>query len=135
MISFEYPVTILEKHLDTFGHVNNAIYLALYEEARWDFITKGGFGLREIQEKKVGPVVLELNIKFTAELKNREDITIHSKVLGMKNPLVMEMEQSMVKSDGTIASKMIIAFGLFDLSKRKLIPPTDEWMKAIGQEE
>ncbi|ATH07646.1 thioesterase [Halobacteriovorax marinus] len=134
MISFEYPLTILEKHLDTFGHVNNAVYLSLYEEARWDFITKGGFGLREIQEKKVGPVVLELNIKFSAELKNREDIVIHSKVLGMKNSLVMEMEQSMIKSDGTVASTMIIAFGLFDLNRRKLIPPTDDWKKAIGDE-
>ncbi|WP_417334936.1 acyl-CoA thioesterase [Halobacteriovorax marinus] len=134
MISFEYPLTILEKHLDTFGHVNNAVYLSLYEEARWDFITKGGFGLREIQEKKVGPVVLELNIKFSAELKNREDIVIHSKVLGMKNSLVMEMEQSMIKSDGTVASTMIIAFGLFDLNRRKLIPPTDDWKKAIGAE-
>ena len=135
MISFEYPVTILEKHLDTFGHVNNAIYLSLYEEARWDFITKGGFGLEEIQKKKIGPVVLELNIKFTAELKNREDIVIHSKVLGMKNALVMEMEQSMLKPDGTIASIMNISFGLFDLQKRKLIPPTEEWKKAIGQED
>lgn len=135
MISFEYPVTILEKHLDTFGHVNNAIYLSLYEEARWDFITKGGFGLAEIQKKKIGPVVLELNIKFTAELKNREDIVIHSKVLGMKNALVMEMEQSMVKTDGTVASIMNISFGLFDLKERKLIPPTPEWKKAIGQED
>ncbi len=134
MTSFEYPVTILEKHLDTFGHVNNAIYLSLYEEARWDFITKGGFGLNEIQEKKVGPVVLELNIKFTSELKNREDIIIKSKNLGMKNSLVMDMEQSMIKADGTVASTMIISFGLFDLKKRKLIPPTSEWKRAIGEE-
>ena len=36
---YEYEKTILEQHLDTFGHVNNAAYLVLYEEARWDFIT------------------------------------------------------------------------------------------------
>lgn len=134
MISFEYPVTILEKHLDTFGHVNNAVYLSLYEEARWDFITKGGFGLKDIQERGQGPVVLELNIKFTSELKNREDIIIKSNVLGMKNALVMEMEQTMIKSDGTVASTMLISFGLFDLKKRKLIAPTDEWKKAIGED-
>lgn len=131
---FEYPLTILESHLDTFGHVNNATYLSLYEEARWDFITKGGFGLREIQEKKMGPVVLALDIKFTAELKNRERMTIVSKILGMKNSLVMEMEQQMIKEDGSVASIMTIQFGLFDLVKRKLLPPTKEWNEAIGYE-
>ncbi|OUR97161.1 thioesterase [Halobacteriovorax marinus] len=132
---FEYPLTIIEGHLDTFGHVNNATYLSLYEEARWDFITKGGFGLTEIQEKKMGPVVLGLEIKFTAELKNREPITITSKILGMKNPLVMQMEQKMIKPDGTEASSMIIQFGLFDLKKRKLVLPTKEWNAAIGFED
>lgn len=31
----EYPVVIREHHLDTFGHVNNAAYLDILEEARW----------------------------------------------------------------------------------------------------
>jgi len=29
---YEYQKEILEQHLDTFGHVNNAVYLSLYEE-------------------------------------------------------------------------------------------------------
>ena len=51
---FRYPLTILEKHLDSFGHVNNATYLHLYEEARWDFITKRGFGLARVLAGLVG---------------------------------------------------------------------------------
>jgi acyl-CoA thioester hydrolase len=44
-----YPLTIKETYLDTFGHVNNAMYLALLEEARWDLITTNGYGLKIIQ--------------------------------------------------------------------------------------
>ena len=33
---FTYPLLIKETYLDTFGHVNNATYLTLFEEARWD---------------------------------------------------------------------------------------------------
>ena len=40
---FEYPLTIKEFHLDTFGHVNNATYLQIYEEARWEFINQNGY--------------------------------------------------------------------------------------------
>ena len=50
---FEYQVLIQEVHLDSFGHVNNAAYVMLYEEARWDFITKQGFGLDYIQKHQV----------------------------------------------------------------------------------
>jgi acyl-CoA thioester hydrolase len=131
---FEYKLDILEKHLDTFGHVNNATYLELYEEARWDIIASRGFSLEEIQRNKLGPVVLDLNLKFQAELRNRESITVVSKVIGMKNKYAMEMEQQMIKSDGRVASSMNITFGLFDLKERKLIKPTPEWNNAIGFE-
>lgn len=134
MKEFEYKLDILEKHLDTFGHVNNATYLELYEEARWDIIAQRGFSLEEIQRNKQGPVVLDLSLKFQAELRNRETITIVSKVLGMKNKYAMEMEQQMIKSDGKVASTMNISFGLFDLRERKLITPTPEWNSAIGFE-
>ena len=32
-MGFEFEVLIREHHLDSYGHVNNATYLALYEEA------------------------------------------------------------------------------------------------------
>ena len=44
----EYELLIHEAHLDTFGHVNNAKYLEVLEEARWDFITRNGYGLDEV---------------------------------------------------------------------------------------
>ena len=41
----DYQLVIREQHLDTFGHVNNAKYLEILEEARWDLITGNGYGL------------------------------------------------------------------------------------------
>ena len=40
----EYKILIREHHVDSYGHVNNATYLSLYEEARWEVITPEGFG-------------------------------------------------------------------------------------------
>jgi hypothetical protein len=50
----------------------------------------------------------------------------------MKNSLVMEMEQTMIKKNGDIASTLHLLVGLFDLNERKLIPPTKEWLAACG---
>lgn len=129
---FRYEFKVLESHLDTFGHINNATYLQLFEEARWDLITARGWGLKEVQERKIGPVLLELNLKFKREIKNREVITIESQSGDPINKLVMTMHQKMIKSSGEVAAILDINVGLMDLEKRKLIEPTSEWLNAIG---
>ncbi len=130
-MSFSYSIQIKEHHVDSIGHVNNATYLALYEEARWEGITGNGYGFKEIQKLKKGPVILEINIKFMRELLLREDITITTEILGFKGK-IGQMKQQMLKKDGTVASEAIFTFGLFDLVERKLIEPTEEWKKAVG---
>jgi acyl-CoA thioester hydrolase len=133
---YEYELTILEQHLDTFGHVNNAVYLVLYEEARWDFITKNGLGLKQIQETKIGPVLLDLNLTFKSELNNREKIKIVSQARSeMRNKYVMFLDQKILKEDGRVASTLTLSVGLMDLNQRKLISPTREWFLALGLKE
>ncbi len=133
---YEYELTILEQHLDTFGHVNNAVYLQLYEEARWDFITKNNLGLKEILETQIGPVLLDLNLTFKAELKNREKIKIVSQARPeLRNKFVMILDQKMLKADGKVASTLTLSVGIMDLKARKLIAPTEDWLKALGLEE
>ncbi len=128
----KYRITIHEGHLDTFGHVNNAKYLELYEEARWDLITGNGYGLETIKRLRQGPVILELNLTFKREITNREEITIESKTLEMTHPLFMQVQQQMLKADGSLASTIELKIGLMDLALRKLIPPTPEWLKAVA---
>lgn len=133
---YEYELTILEHHLDTFGHVNNANYLNIYEEARWDFITKNKLGLKEIMDTQIGPVLLDLHLVFKSELKNREKIKIISQARSeMRNKYVMQLDQKMIKEDGKVASTLTISVGLFDLKERKLLAPTAEWMNALGVQE
>lgn len=133
---YEYQLTILEQHLDTFGHVNNAVYLELYEEARWDIITKNGLGLKEILETQVGPVLLDLNLTFKSELTLREKVKIITQARPeMKNKYVMLLDQKIVKESGKVASTMTLSVGMMDLRQRKLIAPSAEWLKALGLNE
>lgn len=129
---FRYELQILGNHLDVFGHVNNAVYLQLYEMARWDFIEKNGFGLQTIRSLNQGPVILDIFLSFKSELKNRDFILIESWSSGMKNKYVMKLTQRMLKKDGSEASTLDLSIGLFDLVKRKLILPTPEFLKTVG---
>jgi thioesterase III len=129
---FEYQTTIRELMLDSFGHVNNAVYAQLYEEARWDFITRNNYGLARIKELQIGPVILDMKIRFKRELLNREVILIKSRTSALISSRIMVLEQIIYKSDGKIASEAEFTVGLFDMKGRKLVDATPEWLKAIG---
>lgn len=130
-LAHEYPLVILERHLDGFGHVNNAAYLEIFEEARWDLITRGGFGLKEVRERLIGPVVLAAELRFHREATNRERVVIRTRCLEYRGK-VGRLEQVMARADGLPACSANFTFGLFDLRTRRLLRPTPEWLKAVG---
>lgn len=129
---FSYPITILETHLDLFGHVNNAVYLTLYEEARWDLINKKGYGFAKIKETGQGPTILSIKIDFLKELKARDSIVIETQCLPYERK-IGKLYQKMVRS-GVVCSTAEFTIGLFDVHERKLILPTPEWLAAVGIE-
>ena len=133
-MEFKYELKILEHHLDTFGHVNNATYLALYEEARWDFIDKNNYGIKTILSNQAGPVLLEVNLKFKRELQNRETITIRTYDQWIKGK-IMGLSQAMINSSGKICSEASFTLGFMDLKERKLIAPSETWLRACGLED
>jgi acyl-CoA thioester hydrolase len=129
---FQYKLQIKESHLDFFGHVNNAVYAQIYEEARWDFITKNGFGIDFIQKQQIGPVILDLEIRFKREIKNREVITIESQARELVGNKIIILEQRMINEKGKVSSEALFTVGLFDMQSRKLIQATPEWVRAVG---
>lgn len=126
-----YSLVIKEGHLDTFGHVNNATYLQILEEARWDFITKHGYGLKKIQETGTGPIILEINMKFIKEIKLRQKITIESETLSYEKKIAY-LRQDIFNENNELCFEARLTFGFFDTNARKLIAATPEWLHAVG---
>lgn len=127
---FSYPLTIKEANLDTFGHVNNATYLTLFEEARWELLTENGYGLQKIQETRIGPTILEIKLAFLKELRVRDKIIIESQIMSYEKK-IGRLSQKMFR-DGVVCCEAEIVISLFSLIERKLIPPTSEWLHAVG---
>jgi YbgC/YbaW family acyl-CoA thioester hydrolase len=127
----EYRMLILESHLDTFGHVNNAAYMEILEEARWDLITRNGYGLEEVHRRRIGPVVLDARLRFARELRNRQPITIRSWTESYSGK-VGKFAQQILDETGEVCCDALFTIGLFDLEARRLIRPTPEWLAAMG---
>jgi len=127
----KYDKLILEQYLDGYGHVNNASYLTLLEEARWDLIDKKGFGFEKIMQDQIGPIVLEVNLRFTKELRLREWIEIQTQLLSYQGKIGQIEQKIIKKEDSSVAAHAVLKIGLFDLKNRKLISPTPEWIMAF----
>lgn len=127
---FSYPVMITESHLDVFGHVNNAMYLTLYEEARWDIISNNGYGLDEIKMSGLGPTILEIQIRFLKEMLLGDQVTIVTHLESYEGKIGV-ISQKMLRGE-EVCSKADFTVALFDLTARKIVLPTPKWLMAIG---
>lgn len=124
------PILIKETYLDVYGHVNNATYLTLFEEARWDLTHQQGWGLKRIMEKGVGPVILEVTLRYLRELRLRDEIIIESQMISYEKK-IGKLSQKMLRGK-EVCCTAEFTMGLFDLKERKLILPTDEWLEVVG---
>lgn len=74
MVSIYY-VTAQGTDLDSFGHVNNSVYIRYIENARWDFFHRSGL-LDQILDAGMFFVVLETTIRYVNEIKIFDEIEI-----------------------------------------------------------
>jgi thioesterase-3 len=133
---YEYQTLIRERHLDSFGHVNNATYLEIAEEARWEMLSTTGYDFNFVHTARKGPTILDIKIEFKRELKLRDLLTVESFLVEYKRK-VGTMQQDFYIADSAssssiLASTLTLTLGLFDMEKRRLISPTPEWAKALS---
>lgn len=128
---YVYKKMIIEADLDFMGHVNNARYMSLLEEARWELAIQNGFGLEDIKTHGIGFVVLRADLQFKKELKNRENIQIETS-FSPQPAKVMTMQQIIRKEDGSVACVGDITYGVMDIRTRKLVPPPEDWLHLMS---
>jgi acyl-CoA thioester hydrolase len=61
--------------LDSYGHVNNAVFFNYFEQARWELFQVNGL-LETINSKKLFLVVTEVTIRYKHELKLGDEVEI-----------------------------------------------------------
>ncbi|MGE0088082.1 MAG: acyl-CoA thioesterase [Bacteroidales bacterium] len=72
---YKYLTEVRGYELDSFGHVNNAVYLNYNEQARWNILKESGY-LDDFIKSGMFLVVVETNIRYMRELKMFDSIEI-----------------------------------------------------------
>jgi acyl-CoA thioester hydrolase len=74
-----YELTVRGYELDSFGHVNNAVYLQYSETALWNFLKVHGL-LDLIIDAGLFPVIMESTQRYIHELKMLDEVRIDTEI-------------------------------------------------------
>ncbi|MBC2581423.1 thioesterase family protein [Clostridium sp. DJ247] len=73
----EFSFEVRGYELDSFNHVNNAVYINYIEEARWKFLNEAKW-INYMKDNSLHLVVIETNIRYISELKVFDKVVIKS---------------------------------------------------------
>lgn len=127
-----HPIAEIEirgYHCDAYAHVNNARYLELLEESRWNAIAllveSGSF-----PDGLPGFYITHIDIDFIRGLKMGDTAQIGFKVDGFEGYELLASQEIHRKSDGKLCTRARLRFVLMDLKAGKKME-IDEDIKQI----
>src|SRR5687768_15369304 len=120
-MSFESTFKIRTFHTDSFGHVNNARYLELLEEARWQFAEH--YGLVDLlNEENLGFIIMQMTLRFRLPVVEGDTIQVFTRLMTL-GTAIGEVEQLIRKSGvGKLAAKSTFHFVLIDRNSGASVP-------------
>ncbi len=78
-MKYTFETTVRGYELDSYGHLNNAVYISYTEQARWEILENAGL-LESFLSKKLLLVVTETNIRYMRELKLFDGVKVETQI-------------------------------------------------------
>ncbi|MCX4562133.1 acyl-CoA thioesterase [Streptomyces umbrinus] len=130
---FSVPVTVRGYETDVQGHVNQAVYVNYAEHARWSLLQAAGISQAGLAAKGVGPVSLEMTVRYRRELRAGDEVEVTCDFIWGEGK-TFRVEQTIRKSDGSVAAEITGVGGLMDLKERKLVADPRDYFRALASD-
>ena len=73
---FETKIACRPYELDSFGHINHAVYLNYFEQARWEALAAGGFSYDALWARGWEVHVVRIEVDFRSEVRLGDELRI-----------------------------------------------------------
>lgn len=129
---FETTVDVRSYELDSFGHVNHAVYLNYFEYARFQALAEGGFSYAELAARDWGVYVVRIEVDYLREARMDQRLRVRTHVADQKrSSLVMAQELVLDDDPSTILARARVTAVWVGPDRRPLRVP-DEVRAALG---
>jgi len=126
----EIRIKIRGYHEDRFGHVNNARYLELLEEARWAHLEARGVGSDFLTAHRVFPVVVRITIAYRRPASTGDELSIATWVAGGGRRKIVLGQQARFTSSDEICVEAEVTVVFLDEETGRPITLSEELLDA-----
>jgi acyl-CoA thioester hydrolase len=130
---FSVPVTVRGYETDVQGHLNQSVYLNYAEHARWSLLQAAGISQSALIGTGVGPVSLETTIRYKRELRAGDEVEVTC-AFDWGSGKTFRIEQTVRKTDGTVAAEITAVGGILDLEQRRLVADPAEVFRKLARD-
>src|SRR5215218_2901765 len=119
---------IVLRDLDSFGHVNNAVYLTFVENARIEYLKEV---VEAVRRDEIRNIMAAVKIDFRAEIGYEDELQIGVRTdrIGTKS---FQLSYRMVRGDGEVAAEVTSTQVMFDFERGAAIEVPEDWRRAIA---
>lgn len=102
MRTFESTFRVRSYELDGLGHVNHAVFLNYFEQARFDALEHGGFPVAEMTRRGWGVHVVRIEVDYRRECRQGDRLEVRTRIESFRNSSVT-IRQELRRRDRSIA--------------------------------
>ena len=103
---YYFNIRVRGNELDSYGHVNNAVYLNYTEQARWEVFHELGLLEKLIASgKKI--VVIENQVKYIRQLKLFDEVEIETQMEKSAHFLLFKHVLTLVKTNKPVSKVLV----------------------------
>lgn len=95
----ETVITVRSGEIDSFGHVNHAVFLHYFEHARYEALEAAGFRWPLLQENDWQIYVVRIEVDYLAQARRGDTLRVRTWAEGFRRT-TMILAQEMVRDDG-----------------------------------
>ncbi|MEN9723195.1 MAG: hypothetical protein RJB38_1181 [Pseudomonadota bacterium] len=107
--------------LDSYRHVNHAVYANYLEQARWEFLAEQGLSLAKLDQMKRWPVVVRLEIDYKRPAFIDQVLTVRSRVSKVGGAS-FEISHEIIHDLALVVSARVIAAIIDETGKATRVP-------------
>ena len=93
------PLVVRTSELDSFGHVNHAVYLTYFEHARFQALSEAGFDWSVLDDRGWAIFVVRVEVDYLAEAGREDELLIRTQAESFRRTSML-LAQDIVRDDG-----------------------------------
>lgn len=94
----ETHVTVRSSEIDSFGHVNHAVFLSYLEHARYEALEAAGFAWPTLQERDWQIYVVRIEVDYLSQARRGDRLVVRTWADGFRRT-TMELAQEIVRAE------------------------------------